>query len=162
MSPHSDTLSWFLSNQPLLFLHNDACLAEKQQMPILYYLVLEPTIYRTRGEHANHFTIDVVLANCIIFKNYIYYSLNKEKNLLNKKKMTVYTQNVLKHMFTVKYQFAHQNGLNLFPRIPYHYILRGFKCWDMECKLILTVRCSASLTKSVFKNSRKKFLFYFL
>ena len=42
--------------------------------------------------------------------------------------MTVFTQNVLKHMFTMKYQFEHQDGLNLFPRMPYHYILRGLKC----------------------------------
>ena len=35
MSPHSDTLSWFRANQSLLFILNAACLAEKQQMPIL-------------------------------------------------------------------------------------------------------------------------------
>ena len=35
MSIHSDTLFWFLANQPLLFLLNAACLAEKQQIPIL-------------------------------------------------------------------------------------------------------------------------------
>ena len=35
MSPHSDTLSWFRANQSLLFLLNAACLAEKQQIPIL-------------------------------------------------------------------------------------------------------------------------------
>jgi len=35
MSLHSNTLSWFLANQSLLFLFNDACLAEKQQIPIL-------------------------------------------------------------------------------------------------------------------------------
>ena len=67
-------------------------------MPILYYLGLEPTIYRTRGEHANHFTTDVVLANCIIFKNYIYYSLNKEKNILNKKKMSLCSKCVEAHV----------------------------------------------------------------
>jgi hypothetical protein len=31
MSPHSDTFSWFRSNQSLFFLLNAACLAEKQQ-----------------------------------------------------------------------------------------------------------------------------------
>ena len=30
MSPHSDTLSWFRANKSLFFLHNAACLAEKQ------------------------------------------------------------------------------------------------------------------------------------
>ena len=43
-----------------------ACLAEKQQIPILYSLWFdatgggEPTIYRTRGEHANHYATDAV------------------------------------------------------------------------------------------------------
>ena len=32
---HSDTLFWFRTNQSLLFLLNAACLAEKQQIPIL-------------------------------------------------------------------------------------------------------------------------------
>jgi hypothetical protein len=35
MSLHSDTLFWFRANQSLLFLFNAACLAEKQQLPIL-------------------------------------------------------------------------------------------------------------------------------
>ena len=35
VSLHSDTLSWFWANQSLLFLLNSACLAEKQQIPIL-------------------------------------------------------------------------------------------------------------------------------
>ena len=39
MSLHSDTLFWFRANQSLLFLLNAACLAEKQQIPILYSLV---------------------------------------------------------------------------------------------------------------------------
>jgi hypothetical protein len=34
MSLHSDTLFWFRANQSLHFLLNDACLAEKQQIPI--------------------------------------------------------------------------------------------------------------------------------
>jgi hypothetical protein len=39
LSPHSDTLSRFQANQSLLFLLNAECLAEKQQIPILYSLV---------------------------------------------------------------------------------------------------------------------------
>ena len=65
MSLHLDTLFWFRSNQSLLFLLNAACLAEKKQIPILKSLVfnrpgLEPTIYRTRGEHVNHYTTNAV------------------------------------------------------------------------------------------------------
>jgi hypothetical protein len=51
------------SQQSLLFLHNDACLAEKQRIPILIKLTqsgLKPTIYSTRGEHANHYATDAV------------------------------------------------------------------------------------------------------
>jgi hypothetical protein len=64
MSLHSDTLFWFRANQPLLFLLNAACLAEKQQIPILVFGLtrpgLEPTIYRTPGEHANHYATNAV------------------------------------------------------------------------------------------------------
>ena len=35
MSVNSDTLFWFRANQSLLFLLNAACLADKQQIPIL-------------------------------------------------------------------------------------------------------------------------------
>jgi hypothetical protein len=47
----------------LLFLLNAACLTEKQQIPILKSGLtrpgLEPMIYRTRDEHANHYTTDI-------------------------------------------------------------------------------------------------------
>ena len=39
MSAHSDTLSFFRAYQSLLFLLNATCLAEKQQIPILQFLV---------------------------------------------------------------------------------------------------------------------------
>ena len=41
MPPHCecDTFSWFWANQSLIFLLNDACLAQKQQIPILLPLV---------------------------------------------------------------------------------------------------------------------------
>ena len=39
MSLHSDTLFWVRASQYLLFLLNAACLAEKQQIPILKSLV---------------------------------------------------------------------------------------------------------------------------
>ena len=63
-------LSWIFivlahwNNQSLLFLLNAACLAEKQQIPIIVFGLtwsgLEPKIFRTRGEHANHYTTNVV------------------------------------------------------------------------------------------------------
>jgi hypothetical protein len=42
---------------------NAACLAENQQIPIFFDLTrsgLEPTTYRTRGEHADHYATDAV------------------------------------------------------------------------------------------------------
>ena len=39
MLPHSDTLFRFRANKSLLFLLNTACLAEKQQMPMLLSFV---------------------------------------------------------------------------------------------------------------------------
>jgi hypothetical protein len=41
-----------------------ACLAEKQQIPILWFDLsgLELTIYHTRGVHVNHYTTDTVAA----------------------------------------------------------------------------------------------------
>ena len=50
--PHSDTLSWFWANQ------------SANTNFIVFGLThpgFEPTIYRTRGEHANHYTTNVVL-----------------------------------------------------------------------------------------------------
>jgi hypothetical protein len=67
MSLHLDTLFWFRADQSLLFLLNAACLVEKQQIPISVFALtwpgLESTIYCTRGQHANHYTIDAVLKN---------------------------------------------------------------------------------------------------
>jgi hypothetical protein len=52
------------SPQCLLLLINTACLAEMQQIPIVVFglirLGYETTIYRTRGEHANHCATDAV------------------------------------------------------------------------------------------------------
>ena len=60
MSPHIETFTWFRANQSSFFHVNAASFVEKQQIPILYFIVfgltqsgLEPTIYLTRGEHAN-------------------------------------------------------------------------------------------------------------
>jgi hypothetical protein len=76
MSPHSDRLSWFRANQSLLFLPYDACLAEKQQMPILLSGLtrsgLELMIYRTRDEHANHYTTGAVNNSMVLYVYLIY------------------------------------------------------------------------------------------
>jgi hypothetical protein len=64
MSLHSDTLFWFRANKSVFLLLNVAWLAEKQQIPIFFIVFgltqpgLEPTIYRTREEHSNHYTTD--------------------------------------------------------------------------------------------------------
>ena len=60
----------------LLFLLNAACFAEKQQIPILVFGLirsgLEPTIYCTRDEHANHYTTDAVDTGTYIYKKWKY------------------------------------------------------------------------------------------
>ena len=60
MSLHADTLSWFRVNRFLLLFFNDASLAKKQQIPIVYIVSwFDPTgsrtnaIHRTRCEHVN-------------------------------------------------------------------------------------------------------------
>ena len=62
VTPLGHITSWFWANQSLLFLLNVACLEEKQQIPISVFgltrLGLDPTIYCTRGEHANHYITD--------------------------------------------------------------------------------------------------------
>ena len=64
MSFFSDTLFWFWINQSLLLLLKAVYLAEKQQIPIIVFdwtrSGIEPMIYHTRGEHANHYTTDAV------------------------------------------------------------------------------------------------------
>ena len=48
------------------------CLSEKQQIPILVFrLGLEPTIYSTRGKHANHYNTYVIVYTFITILPYI-------------------------------------------------------------------------------------------
>jgi hypothetical protein len=65
LSSHSDTLSWFRSNQSSFFLLSAACLAEKQNINFIVFGLsrsgLEPTIYQIRGVHANHYFTDAVI-----------------------------------------------------------------------------------------------------
>jgi len=66
MSLHSDTSIRFRTNQSLLLLLNAARLKSGEATNtnfIVFGLTrpgLESTIYRTRGEHANHYTTDAV------------------------------------------------------------------------------------------------------
>ena len=80
--PLSDILWWFRA-----FSFNFVCLAEKQQIPIVYNGLtrsgFEPTIYSTRDEHANDYTTDAVLAKIKWTKRQtmIYKTLRKQLNL---------------------------------------------------------------------------------
>ena len=53
------------------------CLAEKQQIPILYYSLWFDTtrdrtqIYRARGDHANCYTTDAIILYKVNSDNYI-------------------------------------------------------------------------------------------
>jgi hypothetical protein len=65
MPLHQGSLSWFRSEQYVLLLLNNACLAENQQITILHSMVLsdrviEPTIYLTLCEQGNQYTTDAV------------------------------------------------------------------------------------------------------
>ena len=66
MSPHSDTLSWFRANTSLLFLLNVACLAEKQQIPILCFLVWpdRDSNLRSTALEASTLTITPLILMC--------------------------------------------------------------------------------------------------
>jgi hypothetical protein len=65
---NSDTLVRFQDNQYLLFRLNAVCLDEKQQINNatvcgLTGPAIEPTIYRTRSDHSNHYTNNAVLCD---------------------------------------------------------------------------------------------------
>ena len=67
MSPDKDIISWFPANHSLLFLLNAACCVLSWEATNTNFIVfelirseIEPTIYHTRGEHANQYITDVV------------------------------------------------------------------------------------------------------
>ena len=62
---HSDIISWFRANKSLILLFKATYLAEKATNKnfIVFGFTrpgLEPTIYRTQSEHANHYTTDAI------------------------------------------------------------------------------------------------------
>ena len=67
MSPHWYTLSRVRANPSLFFPLNAVRVAEKQFG--LTRSALKPAIYRTKGEHADHYTINVV---CIIYLIFLF------------------------------------------------------------------------------------------
>jgi hypothetical protein len=62
MSLHSDTFSWFQANQSLFLLLYAGGEAANINSIIFSMIqqVLKPMIYHTRGEHANHYTTNVM------------------------------------------------------------------------------------------------------
>ena len=95
MLPHSDTLSWFRANQSLLFLLKTVCLAEKQQIPILYSSVWARTHDLPHSRRVRyHYTTDAVsftLMNHIlqrekiVFSKHIFKRQDKKNNSKSKK-----------------------------------------------------------------------------
>ena len=73
---HSDTLFWF-SSQPVFALSPSCCVLSREATNtnfIVFGLTwprLEPTIYCTRGEHANLYASDAVHIN-LIFSDNVY------------------------------------------------------------------------------------------
>ena len=59
--PHSDTLYWFWTNQPLFLLLNAVLLNKEATNTNLI-------VYSTRGEHANPYTTDGVNSGYITLK----------------------------------------------------------------------------------------------
>jgi hypothetical protein len=81
MSPYLDTLSWFQANKILIFFPY-CCLLVREAINthcIVFGLTrsgLEPTIYRTRDEHANHYTTDAVPTFNAISTRYVWFVLS--------------------------------------------------------------------------------------
>ena len=69
----SDTLSWVWANLCLLFLLNDVCCVDKQQISISGWTQpgLEPTIYRTLCDHVYKYTSNVVIFDIIQLSSFV-------------------------------------------------------------------------------------------
>ena len=74
MSPHSDTLSGFRA-EPVFALNPSCCVLSGEETHTNFLVFgltrseLQLTIYYTRGEHANHYTTDVVY--CVLGWNWM-------------------------------------------------------------------------------------------
>ena len=73
MSLKMDTLFWYQANQSVVLLLNAAYLAGSNKYQFHSHWLdptgLEPTIYCTWGEHANHYTTDSVISKKELFQN---------------------------------------------------------------------------------------------
>ena len=134
MSLHSDTLFWFRANQSLLFLLNATCLAEKQQIPILYSLVW-PTIYRTRGEHANHYATDTV-SNLFFFNQNFLVSIN----ILFENKNWSKTIRVTWYLYKMMFSHRHLTRLIMSGKVSgfvrFHIIFIEFRFFVLDNKIL--------------------------
>jgi hypothetical protein len=82
---HSDTLFWLGANQSLPLLLNAVCLFSGEATNTnfivfgLTYLVLEPIVYHTHGEHFNHHTTNSVACLTSKWKSYHHNNKNNIK-----------------------------------------------------------------------------------
>ena len=117
MSPHLDTLFRFQANQSLLFLLNAACLAEKQQIPILQSLV-----WPDRGSNPRSTTLEtstLTIAPSMRLKSTVW------KELLN-------LYNVIHSKYFLD---SFRVSLKIWTGIPllcYHFILMKAKCKSLK------------------------------
>jgi len=93
MSPQSYTLFWFWANQSLLFLLNAVCLAEKQQIPILWSLVWP-------DRSSNPLSTALEATTVIITPPMWFYSLEKFPPF--QRKMTMSLQKISVQNFDIK------------------------------------------------------------
>jgi hypothetical protein len=115
MSPHLDTLSWFRANQSFLFLLNAACLAEKQQIPILQSFVWPDRCSNPRSTTLEASTLTI--APSMQLKSTVW------KELLN-----IYNFIHSKH-FLDSFWVPLKIGISL---LCYHFILVKAKCKSLK------------------------------
>ena len=101
---HSDALSWFGANQSWLFLLNATCL--EQNFTFFCLTVtrqgLEPTIYRTRGEHADHY--HDYFTDAISSVDVLFLKINKWK-IYETLSIFKYTEVSIKKMYQINLMF---------------------------------------------------------
>ena len=109
MSRHSDTLFWFRANQSLPLLLYARCLAEKQQIPILYFLVWPDRGSNTRSTalEANTLTITPPMRFTLNYAG----SIRKQWEIL-RCVINVYVTTI--HKNTEKYKVSYWGRLTVF------------------------------------------------